>query len=290
MLTPRGRRRPDREDPGVRAAPEPHFLSYLAALACADIHPKGSAGTRRLLGLLDLRDESRVLDLGCGTGATLARIARSRRAVPAIGIDRHPGMLRAARARLRLGRAGRGARLVRGDALRLPLRDGSWDRIYAESVLGYQDARTATAMLREIHRVLAPGGRYVGNEALWKEGVPEETVARLNERCIRDFGLRQAPEHPWTSRDWVRLMEEAGFRVRAAEPAGDPDPGGPAPHLSALAGSLDLYRRARSLVSPPLIARRWRYRRLLRAHRSDGRWIAAWLFVLEKPQQGGARA
>ncbi|MDI3341022.1 MAG: class I SAM-dependent methyltransferase [Sphaerobacter sp.] len=90
----------------------------------------------------------RVLDLGCGTGALLPEL--NARAV-AIGLDRSPSMLRAARRRA-------SGRLVRADARALPFRDGTFTTVVSAFPAPFILSRET---LEEIARVLRPGGRFV---------------------------------------------------------------------------------------------------------------------------------
>ena len=96
----------------------------------------------------------RVLDLGVGSGTSAVEMARARPAVH-VGLDVSGAMLRRARRRAR--RAGVGLLLLRGDALRLPVRDGAFDGATAHSVL-YLLPDPAAA-LAELWRAVRPGGR-----------------------------------------------------------------------------------------------------------------------------------
>lgn len=90
----------------------------------------------------------RVLDLCCGTG-DIARRMTGR----VVGVDFTAEMLRVAAARAT------GARWVRADALRLPFPDHSFDVV----TIGYglRNLADLEAGLREICRVLRPGGKLV---------------------------------------------------------------------------------------------------------------------------------
>ena len=92
----------------------------------------------------------RVLDLRLGPGDGTSRLAAA--GAVAIGLDYSEGMLQAARG------ANRG-RLTRADAGRLPFRDGAFDKLVCtNSFHHYPDHFGA---LREMRRVLKPGGRVI---------------------------------------------------------------------------------------------------------------------------------
>lgn len=101
---------------------------------------------------------ARLLDLCCGTG-DLAFLAAA--AVPpgsrVAGLDFSLPMLGIARSR-RVP-AGPGPAFAQGDALRLPFPEGSFDAV----TMGYglRNVADPLACLREVRRVLAPGGRLV---------------------------------------------------------------------------------------------------------------------------------
>ncbi len=87
-----------------------------------------------------------VLEVGCGTGLILGRVAGFARR--AVGIDLSAGMLGKA--------AERGLEVVQGSATELPLADCSVDVAYSFKVLAHvEDIRTAMA---EMARVVRPGG------------------------------------------------------------------------------------------------------------------------------------
>jgi len=97
----------------------------------------------------------RVLDLGIGPGTGAIEMARADPARRHVGLDLSAPMLR--RARARALRAGLALHLLRGDALALPFRAGAFDGATGHSLLYLLP--DASAALREVRRVLRPGGR-----------------------------------------------------------------------------------------------------------------------------------
>jgi SAM-dependent methyltransferase len=107
---------------------------------------------------LAVRAGEAVLEVGCGHGRTLARIARGSCGFLA-GIDASEVMVRLARRRLRrLDETGR-AEVSLGASSALPYPDARFDAVLAVHVLYFW--KDALADLREIHRVLRPGGRVL---------------------------------------------------------------------------------------------------------------------------------
>ena len=106
------------------------------------------------LGRMRLGEPERILDVGCGTGLFIARLAEALPRARLVGVDPSAGMLRRARAK------GQGrAALVRATAERLPLGANSFDLATTLSALHYW--REPAAGVREMHRVLRPGGQVV---------------------------------------------------------------------------------------------------------------------------------
>jgi SAM-dependent methyltransferase len=99
-----------------------------------------------------------VLDVGCGDGALTCTAASRGAAVT--GIDPDPAMLDAARARV--AGADYGATFVEGRVEELPLREASFDLVAAITVLCF--VPDALSAVREMARVLRPGGRLVLGE------------------------------------------------------------------------------------------------------------------------------
>ncbi len=118
----------------------------------ACLRPGGLELTDRIVGLAQLPGGARVLDVGCGSGATVARLADSHGLRP-VGIDASLAQIARARA------ARPDLEFVAGRAEDLPFAAGAFEAVLAECVLStLPDARPA---LREMARVVSGGGCVV---------------------------------------------------------------------------------------------------------------------------------
>jgi len=102
-----------------------------------------------------------VLDVGCGDG-TLARALARAGAASVTGCDIDPRMIAAASATAPPGSA---IRYAVADATRLPFADDSFDVVTVITVLAF--VADAEGAVREMARVLRPGGRLVVGELGW---------------------------------------------------------------------------------------------------------------------------
>ena len=144
----------------------------------------------------------RVLDVGAGDGA-YAMAAASRGAV-VTALDPQQEMLDATRRRST--QAGLAIRLRRGRVEALPFGDHSFDVVIAVTVLCFvPDARTA---VREMARVLVPGGRLVVGE------LGRCSVWAAVRRVRGWLGAETwASAHFWSRRELIELIQAAGLRV-----------------------------------------------------------------------------
>lgn len=96
---------------------------------------------------------AQALDLGCGVGTSLGWFRKYFGASPLVGLDVSERSLAVARQRHP------GEQLVLFDGARIPLADASVDLAFAMCVFHHIPAEQHGGMLRELHRVLRPGGR-----------------------------------------------------------------------------------------------------------------------------------
>lgn len=163
-------------------------------------------GILRLAGPLQGRS---VLDVGCGDG-TLARVLARNGARRVCGCDPDPRMVGQARA----GATGNGIRvdLAVARAQALPFADNTFDVVTCITVLAF--IPDANAALREMARVIRPGGRLVigdlGKWSLW--------AARRRIRGWFGAKLWRAARFR-TAKELAALAERAGLIVGSAEGA-----------------------------------------------------------------------
>jgi ubiquinone/menaquinone biosynthesis methyltransferase len=117
-----------------------------------------SGWKRTLVRMLALKGGEAALDLACGTGDITLALARRLTGGHAVGLDITQGMLDIAeRKRHELGITN--ASFHRGDIMRMPFADGSFDAVTGGYAL--RNVPDAEAALVEIKRVLKPGGRFL---------------------------------------------------------------------------------------------------------------------------------
>lgn len=117
---------------------------------------------------LALALDARVLDLCCGTGALTREVSRRVPEGRVVGIDFSENMLAVARKH----KTQANVTYEQGDVLALPFPDGSFEA--AAMGFSLRNISDIGACLREIRRVLRPGGAFVNLEI----GKPRNAVVR----------------------------------------------------------------------------------------------------------------
>ena len=108
---------------------------------------------RRLVGLAGLRAGQKALDLCCGTGDIVLKLAASEAMI--VGADFSAAMLEQAQQRILKAKSGN-MLLAQADALRLPFADSQFDVVSIS--YGLRNLADFEGGLGEMTRVLRPGG------------------------------------------------------------------------------------------------------------------------------------
>jgi SAM-dependent methyltransferase len=197
-------------------------------------NPLGADRVDELIGLLDLTAGARVVEVACGKGELLVRLAE-RYGATGFGIDISPWEVPVARARLEASVPGADLRVVEGDASKYPFEPSSADLAVCLGASWIWGSHRGT--LAALARIARPGGLVLVGEPYWRqepdpaylaaadlEGVEVGTHAG-NVAAGIDLGLTFLYAMPSREDEWDRyemLQARAAERYALAHP-GDPD-------------------------------------------------------------------
>ena len=196
----------------------------------AAVHGKDTSSTMRdeiirgrevaaVLRLVDLLTDggtqrAEVADIGCGNGYLLSVLRDKWPLLALSGVEYTPEMVEVAKAR-----GVRDCQIVQGDVRALGTATASQDIVITERcIINVLDVEDQARSLREVARVLKPGGHFICIEAF------ADGLANLNE-ARTELGLEpnKPPHHNiWFNKEWF-LREIAGdFEVVDLDSAADP--------------------------------------------------------------------
>jgi ubiquinone/menaquinone biosynthesis C-methylase UbiE len=182
-----------------------HFLPAMGAhgpLALYDPFTRLLGARRlqeRLIDQARIRPDDRVLDIGCGTGNLTLLVATRYPTASVVGLDPDPAALDRARKKAAKGKLT--ATFDQGFAEELPYPDRSVDVVLCSLALHHVTEEHRTQSLREVARVLRPGGTFHLLEMA--KGDPARPVNRL---------VHRSPQaHTWSELDIVAMMRTAGL-------------------------------------------------------------------------------
>jgi arsenite methyltransferase len=187
------------DDPGLNgacplAAPRLYESDTLRQATGDTLRPGGLNLLQESLQWVNWPPGARVLDIGCGIGATAAFLAGTC-GLQATGIDLSDQLLREGAAR------NPHLPLVRGRAENLPFAEGALAGLTCECVLSLvHDPEEA---LGEFRRVLAPGGQLILSDLYRRKETPAEG---LPENCCLKGAVTKKQLCSW--------LEKAGFSLR----------------------------------------------------------------------------
>ena len=169
------------------------------------------------LSLIELRAGDTVLDIGCGGGNTLARMAERVTEGHLVGIDYAETSVEASRAfNAALVESGR-MEILHGSVENLPFADAHFDA--AVTVESFYFWPNPEACLKEVARVVKPGGTFLLLAEIYeRDDLPAETRAKIAgyqltnptpeefERLFRAAGFAQVETHFMDGEYWIAVV------------------------------------------------------------------------------------
>jgi ubiquinone/menaquinone biosynthesis C-methylase UbiE len=152
-----------------------------------------------LLGMTGSLDGKRALEIGCGAGFGMKIILEQFGVASVRGIDLDPRMV--ARAQKRIRRYASRAEVSVGDVTAIPAENESFDAVFDFSVLHHVE--TWEDGVREVARVLKPGGLFVFREA------SKQALNRWSYLAL----FRHPEENRFSADDFVAALERHGIVV-----------------------------------------------------------------------------
>lgn len=163
-----------------------------------------------------VRSQLKILDLGCGTGASLWYLIRE--GFDTYGLDGSKTAVEIAKKRLSEEKLGASVNV--GDLAALPYLKGTFDCAIDVVAIQHNTSESITRILREVRRVLKPHGKLFSmmiKRGSWGWGLGERiepaTLASIREGPFAGMGR----VHFFSKHEIVGMLRTAGFRVTAIE-------------------------------------------------------------------------
>ena len=155
------------------------------------------------------KSDDRVLDVACGAGKLVRAVAPD--VSRAVGVDLSPAMIDEAHERTAREAPASAGRLefVVGPSDNLPFGDGEFTAVVTTTA--FHHFPDPEGSIREMARVLAPGGRIVIGDM-----VRDRAVSKIGDRLLKRFERGHVGLQP--TRGFERLLEDAGLRVTRSRP------------------------------------------------------------------------
>jgi SAM-dependent methyltransferase len=168
------------------------------------------------------RSAVRILEVGCGPGSGASWFC-AREGFRVFGIDASPTAIEKSRARFR--DEGLAGEFVQGEVNALPWPDASFDAVLDVVCLACNNEDETAAIVREVHRVLEPGGLHFSmtpKAGCWGDGtgprVDATTVAAVTEGPFADLGKTRFATAESLRRLYAEFRElSLEYTVRSAE-------------------------------------------------------------------------
>jgi 2-polyprenyl-3-methyl-5-hydroxy-6-metoxy-1,4-benzoquinol methylase len=164
----------------------------------------------KLLSVMDLllRDEGRILDVGCGFGLFAAYFGQTQPSRRIVGVDPSARRIRLAR-RLAEHLSLSGHEFIEGDVRDAPL-EGPFDAIYVLDVMHHLPGDDQKRVLERLAALLSPGGMLLVKD-ITTEPRFGLLFTEVLDRVMVGFKAPLAYRH---HREWGRMLTDLGLHVR----------------------------------------------------------------------------
>ncbi len=179
-----------------------HWL--LARLGKRVLRPGGREMTEHLLASLDIGESDDVVELAPGLGAT-TQMVLAKNPASYVGVDRDPDAARNVATLLSSPRWS----VIEASATATGRQSGSADVAFGEAYLTMQPERLKREVVRELARVVRPGGRIGLHEvALAPDDIATDEADRISKELANTI---KVVVRPLSVNGWIQLLDEAGF-------------------------------------------------------------------------------
>jgi ubiquinone/menaquinone biosynthesis C-methylase UbiE len=149
---------------------------------------------KKIIELVELNGNEKVLDIGCGTGTLDLMLADVLNGGCVFGIDISDNMINIARKKAE--GSGHNIDFKCGTSIQLPYRNNKFDVVFSSIMFHHLNVEEKILTIKEIYRVLKPKGKYVSVEF----GPKGETKLQ-----------RKMAKGEWTL--YPSHLEETGFKI-----------------------------------------------------------------------------
>jgi SAM-dependent methyltransferase len=192
-----------------------------------EFHIRGDVATKELIGLSKFTPDMHILDVGCGVGGSTRRLSHET-GCSVTGIDLSDEYIDAAERLTQLLSMQDRVKFRAASALELPFDDDTFDGAW--SIQMNMNIEDKPGLLKEMHRVIKPGGRAILYEVCGNKNTPVHFPVPWAQDDSMSFLM---PPEPF--RD---IMISAGFEIEVwndktdlaqkafahmTEPTGEPD-------------------------------------------------------------------
>jgi ubiquinone/menaquinone biosynthesis C-methylase UbiE len=173
-----------------------------------------SGGYQRIVDRLSPPDNTRILDVGSGPGYVSLMLAAQYPTVSVTGVDYSRTQVRFAN-RLRTRKGITNCEFIQGNAMELPLEDGSFDIVISVGSIKFWPDKVRG--LREIKRVLVPNGLafIVESDAGFEEKEFDRYASRFDAWYVSSYfvkkHMRLVFSQSITTKEAERIADTAGF-------------------------------------------------------------------------------